>query len=275
MLDSFRHLLLITEHGTFTEAARRAHLSQPALTSSIRRLEERLGAKLLLRGRNGAELTAAGRAVLPHARAALVATEEAQRAAAEIEGLAAGEVRVGGGATVCTYLIPPLLAQFRRRHPEIALRVTELHTEPALDALSRGELDLAIVPTARGELFRRDELILVAAPSVDPSSASFVTLARGTTTRQLLDRHFPHADIAMELGSLAVVKGHVRAGLGVALISRSAVALDLAHGRLLEVPHSATPIRRPFRLLHRGLDRLSPSALALRRTLLRGQDRGA
>ncbi|MCC7536760.1 MAG: LysR family transcriptional regulator [Deltaproteobacteria bacterium] len=270
MLDSFRHLLLIAEHGTFTEAARRAHLSQPALTTSIRRLEERIGARLFVRSRRGAELTAAGRAVLPHARAALVATDEARRAAAEIEGLAAGEVRIGGGATVCTYLLPPLLAQFRRRHPNLALRIRELHTDAALDALSRGALDLAIVPTSRGELFRRDELILVASPGVDPATASFVTLARGTTTRELLDRHFPNADIAMELGSLAVVKGHVRAGLGVALISRSAVALDLAHGRLVEIRNPATPIRRPFRLLHRGLDRLSPSALELRRTLLPG-----
>lgn len=270
MLDSFRHLVLIAEHGTFTEAAKRAHLSQPALTASIRRLEERLGSRLLHRGRRGATLTASGRAVMPHARAALVAADEARRAAAEVEGLAAGEVRVAGGATACTYLLPPLLAQFRKRHPGIALRLTELHTEPAVEALEHGTLDLAVVPAPHGELFRRDELILVSAPGLEVASAPFVTLGHGSTTRELLDRHFPGVSIAMELGSLAVVQGSVRAGLGVALISRHAVALDLAHGRLVEVRHRATPIRRPFRLLHRGLERLSPAARELRELLLEG-----
>ena len=73
MFDSFAHLLLIVEHGTFTEAARHAHLSQPALTASIRRLEEAFGAQLLHRGRRGASLTAAGEALLPRVRAALAA----------------------------------------------------------------------------------------------------------------------------------------------------------------------------------------------------------
>ncbi|MDQ3036799.1 MAG: LysR family transcriptional regulator, partial [Myxococcota bacterium] len=58
MLDDLRNLVLVVEHGTFTEAARHAHLSQPGLTASIRRLEQRVGARLLARGRHGASLTA-------------------------------------------------------------------------------------------------------------------------------------------------------------------------------------------------------------------------
>src|SRR5688500_19749950 len=80
MLDGMRHFLAIVETGTFTEAARRVHLSQPALSASIRRLEDALGAPLLLRGRTGAEPTAAGHALIPRARAALGAVEEARRA---------------------------------------------------------------------------------------------------------------------------------------------------------------------------------------------------
>src|SRR5215212_2052563 len=99
MLESLRHFLLITEHGTFTRAARRAHLSQPALTASIHKLEEELGARLFHRGRTGAALTAAGEALVPRARAALAAVADARRAVAEIEGLRSGEVRLGAGAT--------------------------------------------------------------------------------------------------------------------------------------------------------------------------------
>src|SRR5687767_387676 len=109
MLDVYRHFLLVAEHGTFTAASRRAHVSQPALTASIKRLEHGLDARLFDRGRHGATLTAAGHALLPHARAAIVAVAEGERAVAELERLDAGEVRVGGGQTACTYLLPPLL----------------------------------------------------------------------------------------------------------------------------------------------------------------------
>ena len=95
MFDSFAHLLLIVEHGTFTEAARHAHLSQPALTASIRRLEEAFGAQLLHRGRRGASLTAAAEALLPRARAALAAVAEGRRAVDEVLELRVGEVRLG------------------------------------------------------------------------------------------------------------------------------------------------------------------------------------
>ena len=80
MLDELRHLLLIVEHRTFTAAARHAHLSQPALSASVRRLEEELGARLLDRGRHGATLTAEGEALLPRAQAALAAFEDGRRA---------------------------------------------------------------------------------------------------------------------------------------------------------------------------------------------------
>src|SRR5687768_12187661 len=109
MMEELRHFLLILEHGTFTEAARHAHLSQPALTASIHRLEGELGARLLHRGPGGVSPTVAGEALVPRARAALAAVAEARRAIEEVQGLRAGEVRLGGGATVCTYLLPPVL----------------------------------------------------------------------------------------------------------------------------------------------------------------------
>lgn len=269
MIDELRHLVLITEHGTYTEAARHAHLSQPALSASIRRLEDRVGSRLLARGRHGATLTAAGAAFLPRARAALAAFEDGRRAAREIEGLDAGEVRLGAGATVCTYLLPPIVAAFRRAHPGITFVLRESTTDEALDGLARGELDLAIVTTKEGERWITDELVLVAPPGTcDVASMPFVTFRAGATTRQLVEKHFPGARIVMELGSIAAVKENVRAGLGIALVSRHAIADDVAAGRLVVVDDRRTPIARPLRIVHRGLDRLPPAAAALRAMLL-------
>ena len=268
MLDQLRHFLLIAEHGTFTAASVRAHLSQPALTASIRRLEEIYDARLFDRGRTGARLTQAGDALLPHARAAVVAVDEGGRAVRALESLEAGEVRLGGGSTACTYLLPPVLSAFRRKHPRVALRLRELPEERALDAFDRGELDFAIVGGKRGDLFRKEELLLVSAPGVDTSDRHFITSPPGSATRTALDRHFPGADIVMEISGISAVKGSVRAGLGVALITRSAVATDLGLGRLVLIPDPRTPIARPLRLLHRGVDRLSAAARRLRLMLL-------
>lgn len=267
MYDELRHLVLIVEHGTFTEAARHAHLSQPALTASIRRLEDYVGAKVLHRGRDGARLTAAGEALLPRAQASLAALEDGIRAVAEVEGLRAGEVRLGAGATACSYLLPPALVGFATAHPGIRYFLRENTTDESLDELARGELDLAIADEGEDEWFI-DELILVAAPGIDPKQAPFVTLRPGATTRALLDEHFPDVDIVMELGSITSMKGNVREGIGLALVSRHAVANDLREGRLVRVRDPRTPIKRPLHLAHRGVDRLPPAVAALREVLL-------
>jgi DNA-binding transcriptional LysR family regulator len=272
MLEELQHLVLVAELGTLTAAARRAHLSQPALTASIQRLEERVGAQLLLRGRGGATLTAAGQALLPRAQAALTAVEEGRRAVAEVMGLAAGEVRLGAGATVCTYFLPPILKRFRARHPGIRFFLHELTTEEVQDALRAGQLDLGVVTHPDAEPWRDDPLILVRSPDFAPprvvDEAPFVTFRPGASSRAMLEAHFPAARFVMELGGIAAVKGMVRAGIGLALVSRAAVSEDLSRGRLVEVEDPRTPLIRRLGLLHRGLERLPPAAAAFRAELL-------
>jgi len=285
VLEPLRHFTLVAQHRTFTAAARHAHVTQPGLTASIQRLERQMGAKLFDRGPSGATLTAAGEALLPRARAALAAVEEGRRAVAEVMGLAAGSVRVGAGATVCTYYLPRTLAKFRARHPGVQISLREANQDALLDALEAGELDLVILArvvqrgapggdllrAARSGLVREkwtdDELVMVGAPGADPKTASLVTFARGATTRTLVDQYFPGVPIAMELGSIAAVKGNTRAGVGVALVSRRAIERDVASGQLVVLPTEHTPISRPLFLVHRGRDRLPPAAAELHRML--------
>ncbi len=283
--DELSHFLLISEHGTFTKAAKFAHLSQPALTAAIQRLEDDLGARLFDRGRGGVRLTAAGEALLPHARAVLASLADGRRAVAEVLALHAGEVRLGAGATACTYLLPPLLAAFHARLPGLRLTLREVTSAEALDSVEAGDLDLALVAEVDGirgrqtltfEPWRDDAMVLVAAPSLAAElandrgrveRAAFVAFSRGTT-RILLDRHFPAGERVMELGSLAAIKGNVRAGIGVALLSRSAVDRDLQLGALELVGHPSVPLRYSLSLAHRGVTRLPLAAAALRVSLL-------
>lgn len=279
MLEPLRHFALVAQYKTFTAAARHAHVTQPALTASIQRLESQLGAKLLDRGRGGAALTAAGEALLPRARAALAAVEEGKRAVSEVMGLTAGTVRLGAGATVCTYYLPRFLARFRAKYEGVQIHLREANQDDLVDAVEAGELDLTILARVAGDLPRglvrerwiADELVLVAAPGLAaPDAAPIVTLARGTTTRMLTDRYFPERAVAMELGSIAAVKANTRAGVGVALLSRHAVERDVATNHLEILPSTRTPVARPFYLVHRGRARLPPAAGELHRMLRKG-----
>lgn len=269
MMEELHHFLLVAEHGTFTAAARHAHLSQPALTASIKRLEEDMAARLFDRDRRGAVLTRAGEALIPRARAALGAVREGRRAIAELEKLAAGEVRIGAGPTACTHYLPPFVADFHRRHPRIRFVLREVVPDVALDLLAEGEIDLAIVTGTKGDHWRDDPLVLVGKPGIDAKTAPFIAYLQGAATRILLERTFPKADVMMELGSLDGILAHVRAGVGISLVSRAAAAHDLAAGRLAEIPDRRTPVARTLRIVHRGLDRLPPSAAAFREALLK------
>lgn len=274
MFSELRHFLLVADRASFTGAARAAHLTQPALSASIRRLEQDLGTRLFDRGRRGAVLTATGRALLPRARAALSAVEDARRAVREVEDLTRGEVRIGAGSTTATYLLPPVLARFRRRYPGVRIVLRELSREAAAEAIDAGTLDLAVTTGPGGEPWRDDAFILVGASGAKLAGARFITFPEGSATRVALDRHFPDAEIVMELFSIAAIKGHVAEGIGVALISRTAVERDLAAGRLVKLRHPATPIARELVLLHRGLDHLPPAAAAVRELLLASRATG-
>jgi DNA-binding transcriptional LysR family regulator len=270
MFDRLRHFVLVADHGTLTAAAHEAHVTQPALTASIQRLEADMGARLLVRGHKRTELTAAGSALLPRARAAMAAVEAGRRAVTEVMGLERGSVRLGAGATVCTYYLPPLLARFRERFPRVQIFVREAVTDEIVSALERGELDLGVITRSGGEPWLDDELVLVTSPkgpyrpgAVDPETAPFVSFPQGSTTRDVLDRHFPRAEVVMELAGIAAVKGNVRAGVGIALVSRRAVERDLRSKVLALIRHPATPIVRPFSIVHRGEERMPPAAAAL------------
>lgn len=268
VLDPLRYFVAVAHAGTLTAAAREVGISQPALTTALRRLEAQLETTLFLRGRKGAELTASGRALLPHAERAIGAVETGVRAVRELEGLARGEVRLAAGATVCTYVLPPVIASFRKKHPAIRFAVTESTQDAALGALERGEVDLAILATRHGEALLVDELVVVASPRVAVDDETpVVAFHAGGSTRALSDRHLGARAIAMELGSVGAVLANVEAGVGVALVSRFAAARGIARGTLVELADPRMAVSRTLRLVHRGRHTLSPAASAFRRAL--------
>jgi DNA-binding transcriptional LysR family regulator len=252
-LTPLRYLIAIAEAGHMTRAAETLGVSQPALSAMLKKLEAEAGAELLHRTGRGVELTDAGRVFLEHAREAVRRAEQAVVAVRELVGLERGSIRLGGGATATTYLLPPVVSAFRREHPHLRFYIREAGSRAVAEAVRSGELDLGIVtlPLAlpgSGDLMTvplvRDELRLIVPPDHglagrkgfrwrDLAGESLVAFEAGAAVRELIDEALATAlesaapvEVVMELRSIESIKHMVGAGVGVGFVSRFALRED-------------------------------------------------
>ncbi|MFI0405724.1 LysR substrate-binding domain-containing protein [Actinomadura sp. 3N508] len=172
-LRQLQYLVTVVDEGSFTRAAEALHVTQPALSHQIRALERTAGAPLLERLPRAVGLTPAGRAMLPHARAALADAAKAESAVRRAAGLAAGELRLATVYSISIGVLPPALRAWRRLHPGIDVRLFEhRHAGELAEAMARGQADLAIGPPPSGwtgpvRTLGTEEFV-VAVPADDP-----------------------------------------------------------------------------------------------------------
>jgi DNA-binding transcriptional LysR family regulator len=239
-------VVAVAEEGGFSAAARRLHVVQSAISSTVRALERELGAALFQRTTHRVSLTPAGQAFLPAARATLHAAEEAKAAVDRAQGELHGEITIGvmqglhGGLAAA-------LAGFHREHPGVRVRLRQAPAENIPQALRDGTADLAVAaldtPLHRGlttRLLAREEMVLVTAPTTDVLPAEGpVTLAEaaglplvdfspGWAVRHEVDRAFRAASlertITFEVNDLLAATDLVRHGLGVCIMPPSLAA---------------------------------------------------
>lgn len=140
-------LVRVADEGSFTLAAELMGFTQPALSHQIRALEQEAGGSLIERLPRSVRLTAAGRAMLPHARAALLSADRALAGARASNGLTQGELHVSTVYSIGLGVLPPVLRTWRREHPDILVRLFEhSHADQMRTAVLAGEADLAIGP---------------------------------------------------------------------------------------------------------------------------------
>jgi DNA-binding transcriptional LysR family regulator len=205
-LRQLEHFLAVVEEGSFTRAAARVFLVQSSLSASLLALERELGADLFIRGRRGAELTDAGRALIEPARSALRHAERARDAVAEVQGLLRGTVRIA-------IMVPPrivdvieTLRRFHDAHPGVHINVIPTDGASVAEQVTSGAVDFAIAPRIdrAGSAIRFEPLMsaplvvicpaghrLAGARDVDPEELvdeSIIDLLRGWQSRELFDR---------------------------------------------------------------------------------------
>ncbi|MGH8878709.1 MAG: LysR family transcriptional regulator [Stackebrandtia sp.] len=292
-LRQLRYLVAVVDEGGFTKAAAKLHVAQPGISAQVRQLERELGESLLDRSGRVVLPTAAGRAVLPHARAALRAVLEVHTAVDELAGLVRGRVGVG---TVTSHNvdIPGLVAEFHRRYPGVEITLTESDSTSLIDRLGAGRLDLALIGTTETapaglEILRLAEEPLVAAVTPGDRLAraetvslstlitrDLICLSPGTAVRAALDaacaRKRLQPRVMFESGNPGTCARLAERGLGVGVLQKSIID---NRPELRGIPIVRPQLRGWLALAWRSDGPLSPAArhlVSLARKLLPSPD---
>ncbi|POM22803.1 HTH-type transcriptional regulator GltC [Actinomadura rubteroloni] len=243
-LRQLGHFVAVAEERHFTRAARRVHLVQSSLSSSLRALERELGAELLVRNSRRVELTEAGRALLPAARRALAAARDGRDAVDAVRGLLRGHLAIGAIQSFGAIDPLALIARYHRAYPGVTLRLRTASVDALAAAVADGELDVAflglpmrarplrLVPVAT-------ESVVLAVPADDPlaeetvvdlaglGDREFVEFRADSALRALIDRRCAeiglHRRASCEVDLIPDLVDLIAEGLGIALVPRSAL----------------------------------------------------
>jgi DNA-binding transcriptional LysR family regulator len=261
----------VVERKSFSQAAERLGVTQPAVSLQIRSLEQRLGRQLLDRSGRRVEPTEAGRRLYASAQRLLAAEEHLlEDLEADDQGSITGTLDLGASTGPGGTVVPLLLCEFQEQHPEVRVRLTVSDTQTVVDQVAERELELGIVGAGRRhrgvafEPFFRDEVVL-ACPSGhrfagktvsldDLKGEKLIVMQEGAGVRQVIEDELRKAgmrlrdlDVQLELGLQESVRSAVVAGHGIAFISRLAIEADLGAGRIaIARVRGLDPVREIF-----------------------------
>jgi len=266
--------------GGYTKAATALHLSQPTVSMQIKKLGETLGLPLLEQVGRSVHPTAAGRDVYNTARDILGGVLALDDLASEHSGVVKGDLSLAV-ITSATYFMPHLLGAFINRHPALRPRLTITNRAKMLERLKSNQDDLLIMGQVPSEIaveahpFIDNEMVVVAPPDHPLCAAKNISLARlaqqrflvrepGSGTRLAVDRLLARQNITvtpfMELGSAEAIKQGVLAGLGVSVLSRRNIGLELASGDITTLDVAGFPLVRRWYAVHLRGKQLSLAA---------------
>lgn len=272
-LPRLEAFLAVVRQGSMRAAALTLHVGEPALSARIARLEEELGARVFDRTKRGMLLTAAGRALVPHAERALDAANAGQLAVRHVEQGDEGELVIAAASAINASVVPELVARFRRFHPGVHLFVHTGTTERIVELVALGSAQVGLVREWRDPRLTitplYDEVLMLMARPEHPfvSEADIALRRLGDATLILFDRGSDDyeatqallrtASIApysvIEVDSVDTARRLVERGLGVSLLPSTAVVSDMEAGRLAQVGlDGSRTIRRRIVALERS-----------------------
>ena len=278
-LDGLRAFLIVAECQSFSQAAERLHLTQPAVSKRIALLESQMDTRLFDRIGRTLSLTEAGRHLEPRARDILARVEDTQRAIGSLSGSVAGQLSLATSHHIGLWRLPDVLRRYSAQHPGVALDLHFMDSEVAHEQIKQGNLELGIItlaPNAHDKLTSiplwRDELVFMCSrehplagqpapalaafadqPAILPDMSTFT----GRIVKALFDREGLRLNVSMSTNYLETIRMLVTIGLGWSVLPRTMLADDLVE---LTVP--GVDIHRMLGVIHHRQRTLSNAALA-------------
>jgi LysR family transcriptional regulator, transcriptional activator of the cysJI operon len=281
---------------SFTKASDELFITQPAVTRHIKELESEYKVKLFDRIGNKIALTHAGEILLKYTEHILTLHNEVKFELSRLKGSMEGDLRLGASTTIAQYVIPPVLADFHERYPEIRLSMINGNTEYIEQRLLKKEIDIGVVEgrpvnqNIRYTPFLDDELLVFTSAHnnsvpdnismIDFLKLPLVLRERGSGTLEIIEKnlqHFHiklnHLNIMMYLGSTEAIKSFIKTGNGAGIVSRFAIEQDLQLHIFKQILIPELKFNRQFFLIYpqgpepAGLARLFPDFLQRRYNL--------
>lgn len=244
----------VADKGSFSMAAQSLHMTQPAVTMQVQSLEDYFGTKLFQRSTKKIELTEAGRTLLPFAKRSIELIKDADVAMSKFTHMLEGRLQLGASLTIGEYILPRLLGPFSKEYPSISVSLKVMNTTQIIEEICNHQLTFGLVeapirhPDVNAEVVLNDELKLILPadhPLADKPIISlddvlqypFILREQGSGTRQVMEQELQRVGvgsdrlkIVMELGSTGAIKSAVEAGLGITVMSPTAVRHETALG---------------------------------------------
>ncbi|MGD2119148.1 MAG: LysR family transcriptional regulator [Chromatiales bacterium] len=270
----------VAQASSFTRASEQLHLSQPAVSLQVKQLEDNVGMALFERIGKKVFLTEAGEAIYDCSKTISEILSDTDEIIDNLKGLRRGRLNIAV-ATTASYFVTRMLAEFAKTYPEITVSLDVTNRQSLLQQLERNERDLVIMgepPKDRdlkSQAFMDNPLIVIAHPGhpcanrkkvpiSELKNQHFVSRESGSGTRAAIQR-FLNAkgvefDFTMEMTSNEAIKQAVAAGLGLGIVSKHTVELELSSGKLVMLDIDAFPIMRHWYVVSRAGKTLSPIA---------------
>ena len=282
-LNQLRIFQAVAETRSFTRAAAVVHLTQPGISKHVKQMEEHYGAPLFDRLGKKVALTQAGEILSEATRQIMASLTAAEQRIEELKGLHGGKLVIGASFPLGIYVLPGILAAFRKQYPAVEVAVDISLSEKIVAKILANKLDLGLVsPEARDpRLFARefmtDELIAIAPGNhrwankkrIRPQELvgeTFIVAARGAGTRAVVEERLKEKGIVLinvvDFGNIEGVKRAVEAGLGVSIQSKSVVEREISAGSLTGVSLAGIDARLAHFYIRRKDKHLSNAAKA-------------
>ena len=272
-LEAIKVFLAVAEYGSFSEAGRQIHISQPAVSQIVQGLERQLQVQLFIRQGRNAQMTEAGQVLVPMARELMSSSQRVIQTMLSLQGEVIGEMTIGCSTTSGKYLLPGMIARFRRKYPQVRLNVLVTSRDSVMNKLINADVPLGVSskqiehPDLEYQDFFTDNVILIV-PAEHPWAKfrkvypddlldePMILREELAGTREVLMDGLHAHDISQEMLNVAMVLGNAEAiemaveeGLGIAFVSRLAASRGLELGRIVEVEVEGMQLSRDIYLV--------------------------